>query len=996
MTSTPAPNQPAQRTADASGPRAPQGTLDDLLLHYTASFEPSPIKSSDDGVRIDITIKKRHLNSNCKKIVFQCPVGSTGTDLSTAAQAAKITPIPPTGWTLNPGTKPGEFEAIRSANASQAVTFGWKNIKVNGKPGYFTIAVAETTGRGTATPVERTANLPTMQKVSPEVYFGDFKPAEPSVTCGDDVRLSWAGKTTTTYEIRYDDRKEIVPAGQLAKTIKGILHTTTFLLIAEAVVNQEKHYFYQSLTVPVKNPEQSVGTLDVEKTAAILAKTPQRYEHQYTNNFVASAPTDGFLLLWPRVRTGQDVTGQDVARVIATVYRDAQKSHVVRRTVDERAAGTFSLPSAMCVPLPRGAKVIVSRTGSACEKEDLLWIPGSSLPLAAATNRASYEQADPESQTGLLFDYRYQPNSAVISTSKTTFEFTVDTRDPNASCQKVTFAFPVGDKADDLAATASGTTRKKQWSSFSRNAQSGGKIPFVATPPSNVFAKTPERLTVSDIQINNKEGPAHISVTETRNGQESPPRMLPVYKTPPGLEMSDLAANPPSIPKPGKARVTWKSQKKDGVGFFLKWGDANEIPVDAYQNYNVGPLHRTTTVQLTARRLGDHKDLKVLTTTIDVAHPDITVQDLTVTTELGLLGPTQLSNRTTLAAPITVTASTDGLLVVSALHQGSTRVPTVVCADVRPTRGEAYGARALATTGLSTLPVSFVLPIPSSATVTLKKESGNPLRDEGEITWLPCGSGPLKGLSVASDESTFVPVSLDDNQQYTEAQDSRPPLSDFRPNKLTVANGTSVTLTWQSMTDKHLTLLYSDHAGTLQRIPVTGTSEQVVDDIRDTTAFTLLASTQAYGAGDVLGAVTTTVTVINPTATYQQLTVNGNTTAFGPPETIDYKFTEDYQTTTSTDGFLVGWVQDTSTQGSRVTAEVRHNGQVIHAVTTSTGQLPASWNQSWNQQGTAVVPDNFFLPVPKGAQLTIKKAATSSGTRTCALRWIPIGERKTH
>lgn len=978
MTHTPTAAKPAQR--------APEGNLAALLLRYTASSEPPAIKSSDEGVRINITIEKRHFDSKCKKIVFRFPVGTTGNDLITTDQATKITPIPPKGWTLKPTAKPGEFEAVRSNEASQSVTFGWKTIKVNGKPGHFTIGVTETAGRGNETPTERTADLPKIQKVSPEVYFSNFKPDKPSVNCGDSVTLSWSGKTTTKYEIRYDDKTEAVKAGDLSKTINNIRHTTTFLLIAEKA-NHEKNYYYQSLTVPVKNPEQSIGSLEVEKTAAVLAKTPQKYPHDYKKNFVAYAPTDGFLLLRP------SSTDEEVARVSATVYRKADKSHVVRRTVDESATGTFSLPSAMCVALPRGAKVVVSRTGSACKEEDLLWIPGGNLPLTTAASRMLSGRAAEESQSGVLFDYRYQPNVAVVSTNTTVFEFTVDTPDPHATCQQVTFAFPVGTKADDLAATARGNTRKNQWNSFTRKSVTGGNIPFVATPPSNVFAKTPERLTISDVQINAKEGPAYISVTETRNGQGTPARRLPVYKSPPGLEMSDLAPDKPSIPKPGKMRVSWKSQKKDGVGFFLKWGDAPEISVDSYQNHDVGPLHRTTTVQLTARRLSDNKDLKVLTTTIDVAHPDITVQDLTVTDKLGLFGPTQLS-RNTLSNPVTATAATDGLLVVSALHTGGdSKVPTLVSAEVTPARGESYGARALGATGLDTLPVNVTLPIPSGASVTLKRESGPPLRDsDSQITWLPCSSGLLKGLSVPSSESTFVPATVDEEWQDDEAGDGTPPLSDFQPDKLAVPNGKPVKLTWRPATDKHVTLLYPDEKGVLKPVPVTGKSEHVVDDIRDTTAFTLMASTQPYGAGDVLGAVTTTVTIINPTATYRSLTADGSTTAFGPPKALDYKFTADYSHAATTDGFLVGWVRDTFRTGSRVTAEVKRNGQITHTATASTGELP----KSWGQDATAVVPDNFFVPVPKGAELTIKKANTSSGDRTCALRWIPIGERKTN
>ncbi|MEU3622112.1 hypothetical protein BS329_34000 [Amycolatopsis coloradensis] len=985
MTRAPASSESAQRReAGVPSQRTPEGELDELLLHYQASSEPAIIKSTDEGVRIDVTIKKRHLNSKCERIVFRFPVGATANALITAADAAKISPIRPAGWTLESTGKAGEFEAVRGDNAGQAVTFGWKTIKLNGKPGYFTIAVAETAGRGSEKPAERTADLPRMQKVSPEVYFSDFKPDKPSIPCGAGVKLSWSGKTTTKYEVRYDDKTEPVAAGMLEKTIENIRHTTTFLLIAESV-NHEKHYYYQSLTVPVQNPEQSVGALEVEKTAAVLGTAPHKYRHNYEKDFVAYAPTDGFLLLWP----SRVSDGSHVAKVIATVYRKAAKSHVVRRTVDERAEGEFSLPSAMCVPLPRGAKVVVTRTGSACNTEELLWIPGGKQPLATVTTPTRSGRQAEASPSGILFDYRYQPNVAVISTSETVFEFIVDTGDPKAACDKVTFSFPAGDKADDLAAEPSGNTSKKQWTSFVRDPVANGKIPFVAKPPANVFAKTPERLSVTDVVISAKEGPACISVTETRNGQESPARLLPVYKSPPDLEMSDLAPDKPSIPKPGKMRVSWKSQKMAGVGFFLKWGDAQEIPVDAYQNYDVGPLHRTTAVQLTARRLSDNRDLKVLTTTIDVAHPDITVQDLTVTDGLDLFGPTQSSNKTTLAQPVTATAATDGILVVSALHQPRTKAAALVSAEVTPREGQAYGARTLAATGLDTLQAGFALPVPSGASVTLKKESGGDLRDGGEITWLPIGSGPLTGLFGMSDESTFVSASEDDAQPGR-AGYGPPPLTDFRPDKLTVPNGKPVKLTWRSATDKHLTLLYPDSKNIIQRTPVTGKTEQVVEGIHSTTAFTLLASTLPSGDGDVLGAVTTTVTVMNPTATYRTLAVDGGTTAFGPPKHLDYEFTADYSFTASTDGFLVGWVLDSAAPGSRVTAEVRHSDQTTHTATASTGTLPPSWEQ----EKPAVVPDNFFVPIPKGATLTIKKATKSSGERSCALRWIPIGERK--
>lgn len=156
--------------------------------------------------------------------------------------------------------------------------------------------------------------------------------------------------------------------------------------------------------------------------------------------------------------------------------------------------------------------------------------------------------------------------------------------------------------------------------------------------------------------------------------------------------------------------------------------------------------------------------------------------------------------------------------------------------------------------------------------------------------------------------------------------------------------------------------------------------------ITDTTAFTLLATSQPHGQGDVLAAVTTTVTVINPDSTYTSLTVNGTTTILGPPQPINYTFTQDYQHTATTDGFLVGWVHDTSPDGSRITAHITHNNTPTRSATASTGKIP------W-QDVTEPVPDNFFLPVPHNAQLTIHKADphTSSGTRTCQLRWIPLG-----
>ncbi|MET7300423.1 hypothetical protein [Embleya sp. NPDC005575] len=197
----------------------------------------------------------------------------------------------------------------------------------------------------------------------------------------------------------------------------------------------------------------------------------------------------------------------------------------------------------------------------------------------------------------------------------------------------------------------------------------------------------------------------------------------------------------------------------------------------------------------------------------------------------------------------------------------------------------------------------------------------------------------------------------------------------FRPDKVTVANGESVTLRWERSRGPKYTLYWDGGSQ-----PVDNLSSWPSHDLEHTTGFMLVA-VDGTGTGRRTYALTTAVTVTEPNLLVGNLDVNGVTQLQGPrhqfplPGVGTSQYYKAY-----TDGTLVGYLSGRSgAPGATLAATVYRAGQNEYTM-RFTSENPA-----------AKPPDEtpITVPVPQDAEVLLYFGGQSGDTLD--LVWLPQG-----
>ncbi|MBC2877500.1 MULTISPECIES: hypothetical protein [Streptomyces] len=985
------------------------------LLRYGRALRPKVFYAGSTLAEVQILVQIPG-DVACGKLVFQFPVGTGKESLFTSATWKSVLGIAPTtgGWKLEKDPKvEGRFTATTSSEPKGDFTFGFKQITVHDRHGVATIAITENSAKTGNTATDRPAKVQ-VEKVSTAVKFTNLRTDPADVACGNPVTVKWEGSSTAEYTVYYNT-DDTAPAPQLkdgtwSTTVQNVTYPTTFVVRAQSVEGNQTLHNYQSIHATVRRPKVVTGDLAVQ-TSAQLFGTPVTYPQDWGKGaFVAVAQTDGLLLYQPTF----SVQGHRTCRVFLNVFTDAQLSHTQRRTV-RNSAEKPKTPAALCVPVPAGSKIELTAL-MVPDNGSLTWIPLGGKGLTVSKQEIG--EAVPASGSAPRLMYAYAPRDVEVSTatqpSKVTFNLHVDTADTNEKLSKLTITLPLGTGKGHLTESLDGiSTLYTRWSSFDKIDDTH----YEADPGQElIFRQTPENLTLQDVTVNKATGTAEIEIREERDGSQSTPVKLRVLKGAPELKMRGLRAQPPTVRRGGRARITWQAVSLSNVRYELVWDD-KKANVSTVNEYTIDKLYRTTPVTLTAYDTAQqNKVLHSLSTTVTVSEPDLTVKTLKVAGTCTILGKRQVWSPS-FTSTWQGRAEADGLLVLSAINRRPGRSlsgdvegagvraknePVTLQVDVTPKGGTAYRARSLAYDPKEEygdlLPVGIVVPVARDATVAVKREPGSTHAIDTLLTWLPFGAGEMgEGAGPQEEESlalaTVVAPRQEDDAVRSAGDGMRRRISGFRPDSLQVPNGGSVTLSWTADPSTTLTLVYSDAREATVTENVTGTTEHTVRGLTKDTAFALIASEGPYGTGRMLEVAATTVTSANPNADFTELHVTGRMTVIGPPEKVGYGFTQPWtKSNTASDGFLVGYISDDSTSGSKVTAKV----------TPATGSsYEVSLYSAKSADGTQTVPDAVFLPVPKGATLTIAAASAHpsgeavehSTSRTASLVWIPLGGR---
>ncbi|GAA2692080.1 hypothetical protein [Streptomyces lunalinharesii] len=997
---------------------------DQPLLSYAHALSPTPFYAGSPLAEVEITATIP-TDIDCTKLVFQLPVG-TGKEALLAPDAWKaVQGIKPSegDWTLDkePNVQ-GRFTATTPSKPKGTFAFRFKQITVQGHHGTAKVAVTETSAPAGQTPRDRPASV-LVQKVSPAVRFSDLRATPPDVECGKPVTLSWKGSGTAEYTVYYG-LGQTAPKPQLkddrwTTTVPSMTSATTFVVKAEGTDDNETVRNYQSVHVTVRKPVVSVGDLSV-RTSTQLFGTPVKHPHAWKGAFIALAKTDGLLLYQPT----HSIAGQRTSRVFANVFTDAQLSHTQRRTV-RHSAEKPKTPSAICLPVPAGSKIEIH----ALIKPDsgtMWWIPfgGEGLTLAK-TDEAERTTAAGGAPAPRL-NYAYKPHDTNVSTSapnKVTFVLYADAASPEEKLSKLTVTLPVGESPQHLTESLSGiNSQYTRWNSFTKVDDH-----YEADPGQDeIFRITPETLTLADVAINKATGVADIEIREVRGDTPSLPVKLRVRKGAPELKMQDLRADPPTVRRGGQARITWRATALAHVKYELVW-EGGRHDVSSVNDHTVKGLRRTTPVTLTAYDTRqNNKVLHSLTIVVSVSEPDLAANTLKVARKCTVLGRRQ-SWEPAFTSAWEARADTDGLLVLSAINKRpdvslssdiagtdaqdtrGKKEPVTLDVTVTAPGGNPYSVRSLAydpdENHGDLLPVGIVAPVPRGASVRIARDPVNSYEIESLLTWLPFGAGELRvhrnqerQKNPEQEEithATVVSPETGDTATAPQGADGGRArlISGFRPDGLHIPHAKNVILSWTAAPSTTLTLVYRDAKAETRTEDVTGKAEMTVRGLTQDTAFTLIASEGRYGTGKLLEVATVVVTVTHPDADFTDLHVSGRTNIIGLPEAVPYTFTSGYtKTNVPTDGFLVGYISDTSASGSKVPVTVTPAGGTPYGMTLYSAR---------SADGATTVPDVVFLPVPKGATLTINASTVHStggaadqeesrGGPTASLFWIPL------
>ncbi|MER7468379.1 hypothetical protein [Streptomyces sp. NPDC097981] len=207
-------------------------------------------------------------------------------------------------------------------------------------------------------------------------------------------------------------------------------------------------------------------------------------------------------------------------------------------------------------------------------------------------------------------------------------------------------------------------------------------------------------------------------------------------------------------------------------------------------------------------------------------------------------------------------------------------------------------------------------------------------------------------------------------------------LEDFRPDRVVVPNGETVTLTWKCEVGPDYEIFYGD-----QRRPVNGfidaggNGSWTSPALTTATAFMLLGSTERDGVPVTYG-LTTAVTVDMPDLEVGDLEANGTVRLFGQAQEVDWGTeSEPRSYVADTDGLITGYIKTTL------------DGAPAHLnvfVTPPNLRRQKFATQSWDARGgTDNQEASLFVPVPRGSAVRVVRKGDENFT--AALTWFPFG-----
>ncbi|MFI9202837.1 hypothetical protein [Streptomyces sp. NPDC053048] len=207
-------------------------------------------------------------------------------------------------------------------------------------------------------------------------------------------------------------------------------------------------------------------------------------------------------------------------------------------------------------------------------------------------------------------------------------------------------------------------------------------------------------------------------------------------------------------------------------------------------------------------------------------------------------------------------------------------------------------------------------------------------------------------------------------------------LEDFRPDKVNVPNGGTVTLTWKCEVGPDYELFYGDQRRTVNDcVDADGNGSWTSPALTSATAFMLLGSTEKDGAPVTYG-LTTAVTVDVPDLEVGDLDVNGSVRLFGQAQEVAGGTESDpMEYVADTDGVITGYVKTTQDGAPAY----------LRVFVTPPGLTRQRFaTQSWDARGgTDNQEASLLVPVPKGSAVRVVQKGDASFT--AALTWFPFG-----
>ncbi|MFF7725698.1 hypothetical protein [Streptomyces sp. NPDC008001] len=207
-------------------------------------------------------------------------------------------------------------------------------------------------------------------------------------------------------------------------------------------------------------------------------------------------------------------------------------------------------------------------------------------------------------------------------------------------------------------------------------------------------------------------------------------------------------------------------------------------------------------------------------------------------------------------------------------------------------------------------------------------------------------------------------------------------LEDFRPDRTSVPNGETVTLTWSCVDGPDYELFYGDQRVTVNDRIVDGHGSWTSPCLHTATAFMLLGSTEQDGAPVTYG-LTTAVTVDVPDLEVGSLDANGTVRLFGEIQEIAGGVGSGTWTyRAATDGIITGYIKTNQT-GTPATLNV-----FVTPPDTKQRKFAA---QSWDAQGGMENREaGLLVPVSRGSVVSVVQKSDGGGF-TAELTWFPFG-----